>query len=458
MLRTTATGIKPTADNSLLDPDWPEGLLSLMKDAIVSNSRLAKAALDFGLDRYIITKAPTQDKWKPLYVEDHLPASGFVEGRRAMSTKTLADVVEALVGVSYLSGGLPKALECVALFMPPRPGDKSGSEWRPMAAAREALYAAAPAEVALPPAMEPLEQLVGYAFRKKALLVEAMTHSSYRVPGTHACLERLEFLGDSILEYLVVRRLFAAGAAARDNQGQGQGKGLAHWQMHLLKTALVNADFLAFRAMEWSVAVARNEMSAAAAEEEDPGSSSVTVERGAARLPLWSFMRFSSGDLALAQRAAAARHAALREGIEAAMRAGDRYPWALLARLQAQKYYSDVFESLLGAVYVDSGSFDECDAILERAGILSYLERMLRDGVKVWHPKEELGRLAASEKVEYVIEAKESEEDDGVREFACRVVVGETVVAQVEGGVSREEVRTRAAEEAVRYYNALGRR
>jgi dsRNA-specific ribonuclease len=415
-----------------------------MKDAFVSNSRLAKASLDFGLDRYIITKAPTQEKWKPMYVEDHLHVSASTEGRRRMSTKTLADVVEALVGVSYLDGGLPKALECIALFMPPK------GKWRSIAAAREALYDAAPSsEVALPPTMEPLEELIGYSFRKKALLVEAMTHSSYRVPGTHACLERLEFFGDSILEYLVVRRLFAVA----------RPEPLAHWQMHLLKTALVNKDFLAFRVMEWSVAVAQKDVTGTAAE--DPGSSGgggVAVEAAApARLPLWSFMRYSSGDLALAQRATGRRHAALREGIERAMSAGDRYPWAQLARLQAQKYYSDVFESLLGAVYVDSGSFEECDAILERAGILPYLERMVRDGVKVWHPKEELGRLAVSEKVEYVIEVKESEEDDGVREFTCRVLVGERVVADVGGGVSREEVRTRAAEEAIRYYDGLGK-
>lgn len=413
-----------------------------MKDGFVSNSRLATAALDFGLDRYIITKAPTQEKWKPLYVEDHLQVSASMEGKRVMSTKTLADVVEALIGVSYLDGGLPKALECVKLFMREGEGKSKGKgRWQSITEARNALYNAAPAEMTLPPTMKPLEDLIGYSFRKKSLLVEAMTHASYRVPGTHACLERLEFFGDSILEYLIVRRLF----------GVEDPKPLAHWQMHLLKTALVNADFVAFRVMEWAVAVARNEVVA-----EDPDNKPITIRPSTTRLPLWSFMRYSSGDLGLAQKAAGRRHAALREQIETAMTSGDRYPWALLARLQAQKYYSDVFESLLGAVYVDSGSFEECDGILERAGILPYLERMLRDEVKVWHPKEELGRLAGTEKVEYVIEAKESG-DDGVREFTCRVLVGDRVVADVSGGVSREEVRTRAAEEAIRYYDGLGK-
>jgi dsRNA-specific ribonuclease len=439
---------EPTADTRHSDPNWPEGPLSIMKDVVVSNWRLAKACLDVGLDRYIITKAPSQDKWKPIYVEDHLHVSISLDGKRTMSTKTLADVVEALVGVSYLSGGLPKALECVALFMPKE-------KWQSIGTAREALYDAAPADVSLPPILEPLLRLLGYSFRRPSLLVEATTHSSYRVPGTHACLERLEFFGDSLIEYLIVRRLFAVA----------DPKPLEHWRMHLLKTALVNADFLAFRVMEWAVVVERNEVVDAANDEDDgdgdgndPGGAGgrVSVVAATAELPLWSFMAHSSWELALSQKATARRHATLRGEIREAMAAGDNYPWALLARLQAQKYYSDLFESLLGAVYVDSGSFEECDALLERAGVLPYLERMLRDGVKVWHPKEELGQLAGTDKVRYVIDVKEGE-DDGAREFQCRVVAGERVIADVRGGVSREEVKIRAAEEGIRFYEGLGR-
>ena len=38
-----------------------------------------------------------------------------------MSTKTLADVVEALIGAAYLSGGLPKAATCLKIFLPEVP-------------------------------------------------------------------------------------------------------------------------------------------------------------------------------------------------------------------------------------------------------------------------------------------------------------------------------------------------
>ena len=424
-----------------------------MKDAFVSNSHLANACVEFGLDRYIVTKPPTQEKWKPLYVEDHLPSKSsapFVEPTRQMSTKTLADVLEALIAVSYLSGGLAKSVECISLFHP-------SGKWLGPHVAREALYSAAPADLPLPPAMQPLETLIGYTFTRKSLLVEAMTHSSYRVPGTHACLERLEFYGDSILDYLVTRRIF----------GVVHPRQLTHWEMLLLRTVLVNADFHAFRVMEWGIDVPCNEV-VSAEDASNNGGDGVIIKRIATRLCLWNFMRYSHAELPQAQRAAGKRHAALRDQINAAMSGGDRYPWALLARLQAQKYYSDIFESLLGAVYVDSGSFEECDKILERAGVTAYLERVLKDGVTLWHPKEELGKLAVSDKVDYQVETrlKTEEEQDlggvvgaaGVMEFRCRVWVGDKAVVEVGDGVNREEVRTRAAEEAIRYYEGRGGR
>ncbi len=59
--------------------------------------------------------------------------------------------------------------------------------------------------------MDTLESRIGYVFRDKRLLEEALTHSSYanenRKSGA-ACNERLEFLGDSILGFIVAEHLF----------------------------------------------------------------------------------------------------------------------------------------------------------------------------------------------------------------------------------------------------------
>ena len=55
-----------------------------------------------------------------------------------------------------------------------------------------------------------LEKKIGYNFKNKKLLTEALTHSSYaneRQDGTR-CNERLEFLGDSVLGFIPAEHFF----------------------------------------------------------------------------------------------------------------------------------------------------------------------------------------------------------------------------------------------------------
>ena len=50
-----------------------------------------------------------------------------------------------------------------------------------------------------------LETRIGYEFRNKSLLILALTHSSYaneKKLGKAGCNERLEFLGDAVLELI----------------------------------------------------------------------------------------------------------------------------------------------------------------------------------------------------------------------------------------------------------------
>lgn len=441
------TPVPCSADVSA-DLKYPEGCLSPLKDKIVSNSRLFRAAVEFGLDRYIIHKAFTLQKWRPTYVEDLLDTPPSATETRRLSTKILADVVEALIGASHMSGGIPKALACMSLFLPE-------FKWQSIEQGRDILYNEAPDDEVLPVSMRPLESLIGYTFTKKSLLVEAMTHPSCNGPNIRASLDRLEFLGDAILDYVVVDKLFAITEPAP----------LENSALHLLRTALVNADILAFLVMEWSITQERIDAITVDDDEipnnNNPQNSQINLTHSQTTLPFWSFLRHASPDMGFIQRATTLRHAAMRNTILDALRGGSSYPWSLLCRLQAQKFYSDIFESVLGAVWVDSGgSVAACEGILERVGILPLMRRLVADGVHLLHPKEELGRLAGSEKVEYVIEATrvvEGAGDDhqagsgeGGRVFGCRVLVGGVCVGTAEGGMTREEARTRAAEMACR--------
>ena len=53
---------------------------------------------------------------------------------------------------------------------------------------------------------EDLEKRIGYAFRDKQLIIEALTHKSYKKPYNN---ERLEFLGDAVLDLIVGEYLYA---------------------------------------------------------------------------------------------------------------------------------------------------------------------------------------------------------------------------------------------------------
>jgi dsRNA-specific ribonuclease len=59
------------------------------------------------------------------------------------------------------------------------------------------------------PALENLQHLLGYQFRQPELLLEALTHSSFVQEDSRRGRdnERLEFLGDAVLNFLVSVRL-----------------------------------------------------------------------------------------------------------------------------------------------------------------------------------------------------------------------------------------------------------
>lgn len=66
--------------------------------------------------------------------------------------------------------------------------------------------------------LKKLEQTIGYQFTAKSLLEQAMTHSSYaneKHLGKLGCNERLEFLGDAVLELISSDFLYKNSAATR---------------------------------------------------------------------------------------------------------------------------------------------------------------------------------------------------------------------------------------------------
>ncbi|GKU15974.1 unnamed protein product [Fusarium langsethiae] len=405
-------------------PFWPEGLLNHFKDRLVSNNRLTRMCLETGLSKFIISKAFTGTKWRPLYRDDFLDVKPVDGASRFIGPKTLADVVEALVGASYQDGDMHKALGCIKIFL----GSKCN--WHNDGVAREILFRAALSDVQLPPTMEPLEELIGYTFQKKSLLIEAMTHGSYIADGQQRSYEQLEFLGDAVLDYIIVTRMFQFDPPVPNSR------------LHIIKTAMVNAEFLAFTNMQHGLR--RPEI---VFKDDEPVSTEVS-------LPIWKFMRHGSPEMGRIMNETQTRFESLQDEINAAKTNGTHYPWTLLARLHPKKFYSDLFEAILGAIWVDSGNIKTCAAFLHKFGILPYLVRILREDIHVQHPKEELGRLAVDQKVIY----NYTPVDGPVTEYLCTVTVGDRAVGVVSGALNKLEAMTRAAEEGVNLLNAEQRR
>ena len=56
--------------------------------------------------------------------------------------------------------------------------------------------------------MEKIEKSIGYVFKNKELLKKALTHTSYAYENKVESNEKLEFLGDSILEFISSKYLY----------------------------------------------------------------------------------------------------------------------------------------------------------------------------------------------------------------------------------------------------------
>ncbi|KAL8801992.1 MAG: hypothetical protein Q9200_006748, partial [Gallowayella weberi] len=326
---------------------WHEGILSSAKDHIVSNASLAKAALAAELDTFIQTKPFTGAKWRPLYVSDCLKSAAGEP--REMSTKTLADIVEALIGAAFLDGGFDKAIATLRIFLP-------RISWSEVVKRNEILFSAYQIPICYPPPFTQLEQIVDYNFGCKTLPIEALTHPSFMGTNVTASYDRLEFLGDVCLDIIVSTTSFT-------HQPPIPTHGL-----HLIRTAVVNANFLAFLCLTLAISVPRTNIVTETEGKDHPISSYETT----VPMHIWHFMRHTPNPgIRAAKQECLKRYREVKTAILEALRSGSHIPWSLLARLDAPKFFSDIIESLLGAIYIDShGSLAACEGFLDRLGVM----------------------------------------------------------------------------------------
>nr|ASZ84523.1 putative abnormal suspensor 1 [Juniperus phoenicea] len=224
-------------------PQKHEGQLTRMRQQTVSNVVLYQYALSKGLQSYIQADRFAPSRWAapgvlPVFDEDtneadnadllsdvelsspkelvthksmHLEDSdddsmeeGEIEGDsscyRVLSSKTLADVVEALIGVYYVEGGKKAAAHLMNWIGIPAEFDAEEGEL-----ARKRCKV--PESVARSIDFDKLEGALNCKFNERSLLVEAITHASRPSSGV-SCYQRLEFIGDAVLDHLITKHLF----------------------------------------------------------------------------------------------------------------------------------------------------------------------------------------------------------------------------------------------------------
>lgn len=355
-------------------PSWHEGILTAQKAKMISNTTLAKAAQDLGLAKWIITDAFTGLKWSPRYItpedgrKDELPAL-----EKRLPTKVLADVIEALIGAAYVEGGYEKALKCISTL-------GLGVGCKPLRARIDSLAAHATSSPAVNvPHLQDLEKLIGYKFKHQALLIEAITHPSCE--SVFPSYQRMEFLGDALLDMVVLDELFP------------DPKQLLPADMHLLKSAAVNGNLLAFLSLGCSTNVERPKVEQLRG---DTIEFQVRVEDR--KVNLWQFVHLSHPEMAEARKGSVQRYEnGLQDNVQAVLETGLYYPWTELSPLEADthgknKLLSDIVEAIIGAVFVDSGGdFESVKSLAEVFGVLKVLKRLVKDDVNLMHP---LNRLA----------------------------------------------------------------
>uniref|UniRef100_A0A8C8EZ19 ribonuclease III n=1 Tax=Oncorhynchus tshawytscha TaxID=74940 RepID=A0A8C8EZ19_ONCTS len=86
---------------------------------------------------------------------------------------------------------------------------------------------------------ENFERKISYTFQNKAYLLQAFTHASYHYNTITDCYQRLEFLGDAILDYLITKHLYE------------DPRQHSHGVLTDLRSALVNNTIFASLAVQY---------------------------------------------------------------------------------------------------------------------------------------------------------------------------------------------------------------
>ncbi|XP_021282374.1 endoribonuclease Dicer homolog 2 isoform X1 [Herrania umbratica] len=316
-----------------------EGLLSIRKEKIISNTALCMLGCDKKLPGFIRNEPFDVKSWIiPGYNSGSYALNEetlcntrkiYVSGRRKLKNKKVADVVEALIG-AYLSVGGEAAGVLFLNWIGINVDFTNIPYQRQFKVHAEKLVN-----------VRVLESLLNYSFQDPSLLVEALTHGSYMLAEIPECYQRMEFLGDSVLDYLITLHLYS------------QYPGMSPELLTDLRSASVNNDCYALSA----------------------------VKAG-----LHKYILHASHKL----------HKEIAETVESSKELSMKYTFGWECEKSFPKVLADIIESLAGAIFVDSG-YNKHTVF---QSIRPLLEPLITPETIRVHPVKELNELCQKEHFE----------------------------------------------------------
>ncbi|KPV74940.1 uncharacterized protein RHOBADRAFT_44459 [Rhodotorula graminis WP1] len=287
-----------------------EGTLHRARLEQINNSRLADSGKATNLPAYLASRPFTSRQFLPPNILQLSPGPAPPTSA-VIGDKTIADCVEALLGAGMETGyealdggGIHKGFD-LALEVAKALGLELGNVtvWDDFAR----LYGPPGEEAPVVGALKAVEAALGYKFKHASLVTEALTHPSKL---DSVSFERCEWLGDSVLDFCVLRQCW-----------KKWGGELSEGHLTELKGACVSNETLAALAIE---------------------------------LDLDKFLAHSSDGLALNMRLYRERIVLAHDQELVAAVAEQRPMRPYWLALDPPKAVADLTESLFGAVYLDS--------------------------------------------------------------------------------------------------------
>ena len=170
-----------------------------------------------------------------------------------ISDKCVADSVEGLIGAYLISCGYTGALHFMnflGLKVLPEDIASHGHDNESAKSGKYAVFTVDPPSLLgkepsedmlniMTSGLESFEKCINYRFQSKLYLLEALTHASYHANRVTYCYQRLEFLGDALLDFLVTQHLYFRHA------------NLSPGQLTDVRQALVNNNIFATIAVKF---------------------------------------------------------------------------------------------------------------------------------------------------------------------------------------------------------------